>query len=553
MGPEASGGRTTPSGIPLKPFYTPLGAAAGQAPAERPGEFPFTRGIHAAMYRERLWTMRQYSGFGDPRSTNERFRYLLSQGQTGLSVAFDLPTQVGYDSDSPLARGEVGKVGVPISTVEDMEELFQEIPLESVSVSMTINAPAAILLAFLIVAARRRGLDPAGLRGTVQNDILKEFVARRTHRFPLAPSMRLAVDVLDHCARRMPRWNPISVSGYHIRESGTTADQELAYTFAHAIAYLELARSRGLGAGEIAARFSFFFNAQMHLFEEVAKFRAARRIWAHLVRDRFGVRDVEAQKLRFHAQTAGSALTWLEPENNAVRVTIQALAAVLGGVQSLHTNALDEALGLPTEATARLALRTQQVIGLESGAADVADPLGGCPLVEELTGELEARALRRIEEIDRLGGAVAAIESGRIQREIEEAAYRFQREIDSGARVVVGVNRYRAGGDALGPGAAPRPDAAGSSSAGFSPGGAGGRSGFRPDPALEEARVAALKARKGRRDSGKVSALLGRLKAAAAGSENLMDPLIAGAEGGATLGEMMSGLAEVFGEAPGGA
>ncbi len=407
----------TPSGIPLEVSYAASGGAQ-----EAPGEFPYVRGIHREMYRGRLWTMRQYSGFGDPRSTNARFRYLLAQGQTGLSVAFDLPTQIGYDSDDAPARGEVGKVGVPISTVEDLEELFEGISLDSVSVSMTINSSAAVLLAFLIACARRRGIPAASLRGTLQNDILKEFVARRTHRFPLRPSLRLAVDVFEHSIRELPGFNPISVSGYHIRESGSTADQELAYTFAHAIAYLEAARARGITLEPLARRFSFFFNAQMHLFEEVAKFRAARRMWARIVRDRFGIADGEAQKLRFHAQTAGSALTFQEPENNAVRVTIQALAAVLGGAQSLHTNALDEAVGLPTEETARLALRTQQIIAFESGAADVADPLGGCPLVETLTGELEERASRRLSDIDRQGGAIAAIEAGRIQREIEEAS-----------------------------------------------------------------------------------------------------------------------------------
>jgi methylmalonyl-CoA mutase N-terminal domain/subunit len=395
---------------------------------------------------------------------------------------------------------------------------------------MTINAPAALLLAFLIVAARRRGIDPAGLRGTVQNDILKEFVARRTHRFPLGPSLRLAVDVLEHCARHMPRFNPISISGYHIRESGSTADQELAYTFAHAVSYLEAARDRGIPPAQMAPRLSFFFNAQMHLLEEVAKFRAARRMWARIVRDRFGVQDSEAQKLRFHAQTAGSALTFQEPENNAVRVTVQALAAVLGGAQSLHTNALDEAVGLPSEATARLALRTQQVLAHESGAADVADPLGGCPLVESLTDELEARASKRIAAIDRLGGAIPAIESGRIQREIEEAAYQLQREIDAGRRVVVGVNRYRGEVGAV---QAPRA--------------------FRPDPRLEEDRVRALQARKAARDSGNIAGLRAGLKRAASGPENLMAPIIACAEGGVTLGEIMATLAEVFGEARGGA
>ncbi len=524
MSPAPEG--LSPSGIPLRPHYRLDEEACGRPGGrERPGEFPYTRGIHPEMYREKLWTMRQYSGFGDPRSTNVRLRYLLDQGQTGLSVAFDLPTQIGYDSDSPLARGEVGKVGVPISTAADLEELFRGIPLDSVSISMTINSTAAILLAFLLTAARRAGIPPGALRGTLQNDILKEFVARRTYRFPLDPSLRLCVDVLEYCAREMPRWNPISVSGYHIRESGSTAGEELGFTLAHAIAYLEAARARGIPPGVMAPRFSFFFNAQMDLFEEVAKFRAARRLWARTVAERFGVEDPEARKLRFHSQTAGSALTFQDPETNATRVTIQALAAVLGGTQSLHTNAIDEALGLPTEATARAALRTQQIIAHESGVTRVADPLGGCPLVEALTDELEGQARRRIEEIDRAGGAVAAIEAGIVQRAIEESAYRLQREIEDGRRVVVGVNRFRGEG---GPEEIPT---------------------FRVDPRFEGDRVRALAAAKAARGSANIAALLLRLKEAARGTENLMPSILAAAEGGATLGEIMDSLSGVFGEA----
>jgi methylmalonyl-CoA mutase, N-terminal domain len=516
----------TPSGLPCRPHYLlDEEALARPGGKEHPGEFPYTRGIHPGMYREKLWTMRQYSGFIDSRSTNARFRFLLGQGQTGLSVAFDLPTQIGYDSDAPLARGEVGKVGVPISTAADLEELFRGIPLDSVSVSMTINSTAAILLAFLVVAARRSGIPPAALRGTLQNDILKEFVARRTYRFPIVPSLRLCVDVLAYCAREMPRWNPISVSGYHIRESGSTAEQELAFTLANGIAYLEAGRARGIAPEVLAPRFSFFFNAQMDLFEEVAKFRAARRLWARIVAERFGVQDPEAQKLRFHAQTAGSALAFQEPENNAARVTIQALAAVLGGTQSLHTNAIDEALGLPTEASARAALRTQQIIAHESGITRVADPLGGCPLVEALTDELAARAGRRIEEIDRAGGAVSAIEAGLIQREIEDASYRLQKEVEDGRRVVVGVNRFRGEG---GPAEIPT---------------------FRIDPRLEEERVRSLEAAKRARHSGNIAALREGLKAAARSTENLMPSIIAAAEGGVTLGEIMATLTEVFGEA----
>ncbi len=507
----------SPSGIPLPPWpESPRG--------ERPGVFPFTRGIHETMYRGRLWTMRQYSGFGTAAETNRRFRYLLEQGQTGLSVAFDLPTQIGYDSTAPEAAGEVGKVGVPISTVEDLDELLDGIPLESVSVSMTINASAAVLLAFLIVVARRRGIDPAALRGTLQNDILKEFAARHTQRFPLEPSMRLVLDVIEHSTQRLPKWNPISISGYHVREAGSTAVEEVAITLAHAIAYLEGARARGLDAGAVASRFSFFFNAQMHLFEEVAKFRAARRLWARTVRDRFGVDDPAAAKMRFHTQTAGAALTYQEPENNVVRVTVQALAAILGGTQSLHTNGADEALGLPTEASARVALRTQQILAHETGVADVADPLGGSPLVESLTDAIEERVGALLGEIDRAGGAVRAIEERLIQRWIETSSYRTQQEIESGARTIVGVNRH-----------------AGESTP------ARGEV-FRVDPSLECKRVERLRARLGARDMRPVTAALADLRKAASGSANLVEPLVAAAGAGATLGEMMGTLAEVFGE-----
>jgi methylmalonyl-CoA mutase N-terminal domain/subunit len=514
--------RQTPSGIRLPAWAEiPPGFSAS---GERPGVFPFTRGIHPSMYRGRLWTMRQYSGFGTARETNRRLRFLLEQGQSGLSIAFDLPTQIGYDSDATEAAGEVGKVGVPISTLEDLEALLDGIPLDAVSISMTINSSAAVLLALLVVLARRRGLDPALLRGTLQNDILKEFAARHTQRFPLDPSMRLAIDVIEHAAVELPLWNPISVSGYHIREAGATAVEEVAITLAHACAYLEGARARGLDLAGICRRLSFFFNAQMHLFEEVAKFRAARRLWARIVRERFGVQDDDAARLRFHAQTAGAALTYQEPENNSARITVQALAAVLGGAQSLHTNGWDEALGLPSEASARAALRTQQILAYETGAADVADPLGGAPLIEMLTDEIEAGARRLIDDIDARGGAVRAIKERLIQRWIESSSYRYQRAVESGARVVVGVNRFRSSE------APPPPEV------------------FRVDDRIEKERVDELRARKAARDRGAVAPALARIRDAARGSENLMPLLIRAVERGATLGEMMGALAEAFGE-----
>jgi methylmalonyl-CoA mutase N-terminal domain/subunit len=509
----------TPSGIPLAVTYP------AAHPPEAPGEFPFTRGIHPEMYRSRFWTFRQYAGFGTARETNERFRYLLDQGQTGLSVAFDLPTQIGYDSDDPLALGEVGKVGVPISDLADMEALFADIPLGEVSVSMTINSTAAMLLAFLVAVADRRGVARSRLRGTVQNDMLKEFTARRTYRFPAAPSLRLVTDIFDFCRREAPSWNPISVSGYHLREAGANAVQEVAFTLANAIAYLECARARGLELGDTARRMTFFWNAHNHFLEEVAKFRAARRLWAGIVRERFGVTDPEAARLRFHAQTAGSTLTSQEPETNAVRVTVQALAAVLGGAQSLHTNGIDEALGLPSKVAARTALRTQQVLAHESGAGDVADPLGGAPAVEALTDEIEARVRELMARIEALGGALRAVEDGYPQAVIEEEAYRHQREVESGERVMVGVNRFR---DPALETEAPRPQ--------------------RLDPALERERVAALKARKRARDPAKVAALKADLARDIAADRNAVECLIPPAAGGLTIGEMAEALAAVFGE-----
>ncbi|MCZ6794271.1 MAG: methylmalonyl-CoA mutase family protein [Planctomycetota bacterium] len=519
-GHDATEEPRTPGGLPLRPVY-PLPRGS-----ELPGEFPFTRGVHADMYRGRLWTFRQYSGFGTAVETNRRFHYLIEQGQTGLSVAFDLPTQIGYDSDHPLAGGEVGKVGVPISCLGDMDDLLDGIPLDRVSISMTINTTASILLAFLVALARRRGIPLASLRGTLQNDILKEYIARRTYRFPIRPSLRLVTDVLEYSTGELPLWNPISVSGYHLREAGCNAVQEVGLTFANAIAYVEEARARGIDLETICRRISFFWAAHNHLFEEVAKFRASRRLWARIVRERFGVRDPAAARLRFHTQTAGSTLTFQEPENNAARVTLQALAAVLGGTQSLHTNAIDEALGLPTRRSARTALRTQQVIAHESGVADVADPLGGCPLVEELTDSLETAARGVIEEIDAHGGAVAAIEKGIPQTLIEEEAYQNQRRIESGEQVVVGVNRFRE-------------EAAGEESP---------LAVHKIDPELEATRRREIAAYKKGRDESRVAALRRELERTARGPDNTLVPLVACAEGGVTLGEMVETLAGVFGE-----
>jgi methylmalonyl-CoA mutase N-terminal domain/subunit len=431
--------RETDSGIEIRPVYGP-GDAAG--PAELPGEFPFTRGPYPDMYRGRPWTIRQYAGFASAEETNTRFRYLLERGQTGLSVAFDLPTQLGYDSDDPLAAGEVGRTGVAIDSLEDMRLLFDGIPLDEVSTSMTINAPAALLLLLYELVAEEQGVPGDQLRGTVQNDILKEYVARGNYIFPPRPSMRLTTDLFAYCAERIPEWNTISVSGYHIREAGATAAQELAFTLANGIAYCEAAIAAGLSVDEFGARLSFFFNAHNDFFQEVAKFRAARRLWATTMHDRFGATNPRAQALRFHAQTGGSTLTAQQPENNVVRVAIQALAAVCGGAQSLHTNGFDEALALPTERSARVALRTQQILAHEAGATDTADPLGGSWYVESLTAALEQRARELIERIDEVGGAVAAIESGWMQAQIEEAAYRYTEGVESGERVVVGVNRF---------------------------------------------------------------------------------------------------------------
>ena len=432
-------GRETESGIELKPVYTADDAARE---LELPGEFPFTRGPYADMYRGRPWTIRQYAGFASAEETNARFRYLLDRGQTGLSVAFDLPTQLGYDSDDPRAEGEVGRTGVAIDSIADLELLFDGIPLGEVSTSMTINAPAALLLLLYELVGEEQGVGGERLRGTVQNDILKEYIARGNYIFPPRPSMRITTDLFAYCAERLPRWNTISISGYHIREAGSTAAQELAFTIANGIAYCEAAVAAGLSPDDFGERLSFFFNAHNHFVQEVAKFRAARRLWARIMRDRFGATNPRAQALRFHAQTGGSTLTAQQPENNIVRVAIQALSAVAGGAQSIHTNAYDEALALPTEQSARIALRTQQLLAHEAGGTDTADPFGGAYFVEALTDELERAATELLERIDELGGAVAAVEQGFVQGEIEQAAFRCQQEIESGERVVVGVNRY---------------------------------------------------------------------------------------------------------------
>ncbi|MDQ7842155.1 MAG: methylmalonyl-CoA mutase family protein [Armatimonadota bacterium] len=510
----------TADGIEIKTVFTPADVPAGES--GRPGEFPYTRGIHPTMYRGRLWTMRQYAGYGTAEETNRRFHLLLSEGQTGLSVAFDLPTQMGYDSDHPQAEAEVGKAGVAVDTLADMETLLQGIPLDRVTTSMTINATAAILLAMYIVVAERQGIPPSSLGGTVQNDILKEYIARGTYIFPPGPSLRLVTDVFRYCADHLPRWHPISVSGYHIREAGATAVQEVAFTLADGLTYLRAAVDAGLDVDRIAPRLSFFFAAQMNLLEEVAKFRAARRLWAHLVRDRLGAKDPRSQMLRFHTQTAGVALTAQQPENNVVRVTLQALAAVLGGTQSLHTNAMDEALALPTEASALLALRTQQILAFESGVAETVDPLGGAYAVEYLTAEIERRARELIEQLEEAGGMLRAIESGLVQRLIAEAAYRESQRIERGEQVVVGVNRFTTG-ETVRPRILRVPEEV---------------------VRRQQARLAEIRRR---RDGALVERALTRLRGAAAGRENLMPFILDAVRVHATLGEICDVLRAVFG------
>jgi methylmalonyl-CoA mutase N-terminal domain/subunit len=514
------------SGVEIKTVYGP-DDLAGFDPATRlgePGTYPFTRGVHATGYRERLWTMRQYAGFGSAEETNRRFRYLLERGQTGVSVAFDLPTQMGYDSDAVMAAGEVGRVGVPIDSVEDMELLLEGIDLGTVSASMTINATAAILLTLYQAVARRHGTDATRLRGTIQNDILKEYIARGTYIFPPEPSMRLITDTFAYCSAELPAWNTISISGYHMREAGSTAAQEVAFTIANAIAYAEAALAAGLQFEAFAPRLSFFFAAHNDLFEEVAKFRVARRVWARVARDRFGATTRQSQAMRFHVQTGGSTLTAQQPDTNVVRTTVQALAAVLGGAQSLHTNALDEALGLPTPDTARLALRTQQVLAHESGVAAPVDPLGGSYYVESLTDALEERVTAELAEIDARGGTLAALAEGYQQGEIAQAAYAFQRAVEAGDTLIVGVNAFADGGDAQ------RPPAQAI------------------DPDAERRQVERTRAVRAARDQSAADAAVARLGDAARGTENVLPRILACVEARVTLGEISDALRATWGE-----
>jgi methylmalonyl-CoA mutase N-terminal domain/subunit len=510
---------TTDSGLPLKPVYRATDAGPEAAP---PGEYPFTRGIYPQMYRRRPWTIRQYSGFGSAAETNRRFRYLLEQGQTGLSVAFDLPTQMGHDADAPMAKGEVGKVGVSISSLKDMETLLDGIPLNEVSTSMTINAPAALLLLLYELVAEQQGVLPEKLQGTVQNDILKEYAARGTYIFPPRASMRLTTDLFAYCHQRLPNWNTISISGYHLREAGATAVQELGFTMAHAIAYIDAARTAGLQVADFAPRLSFFFAVFSDFFEEVAKFRAARNLWARLMKDRYGVNDPRAQALRFHSQTGGSTLTAQQPHNNIVRVALQAMSAVLGGTQSLHANSFDEALGLPSEMAATLSVRTQQIIAHETNVAGVADPMGGSYLVEALTRELEAGATALIDQVDRRGGAIAAIETGFTQEAIQESAYHFQRAVEEGRRVVVGVNRFQGDEESV--------------------------EIVKIGPRHERDQVDSLKRLRAERDPAAVESRLAEVRRAAEGSHNLLPPMRAALQAYATIGEVCGVLRDVFGE-----
>ncbi|MER2598305.1 MAG: methylmalonyl-CoA mutase family protein [Caldilineales bacterium] len=524
--PERQPQFETSSGIAVERLYTPSDELAGDYAGQLgfPGHFPFTRGVQPTMYRGRFWTMRQYAGFGTAIESNRRYRYLLAQGQTGLSVAFDLPTQIGYDADHSLAMGEVGKVGVAISSLADMETLLDQIPLDKVSVSMTINAPAAVLLSMVIAVGKKQGVPAKELRGTIQNDILKEYLARGTYIFPPAPSMRLITDVFRYCAAEVPNWNTISISGYHIREAGSTAVQEVAFTLADGIEYVKAALAAGLDVDNFAPQLSFFFNAHNNFLEEVAKFRAARRLWAKIMRDRFGAKKPASMQLRFHTQTGGSTLTAQQPENNIIRVTMQALAAVLGGTQSLHTNSMDEALALPTEKAVQIALRTQQVIAYESGAADTIDPLAGSYFVEALTDEIEQRAAEYIARIDSLGGARVAIEQGYMQREIQDAAYKAQMAIEHGQQVVVGVNRFITNEQ---------------NEAEL----------LRVDASAQLEQIERLRQVKANRDQAQVAALLGKIEQAARDPQAALMPLFVEAvEQYVTLGEICGVLRGVFGE-----
>ncbi|MGM0445970.1 MAG: acyl-CoA mutase large subunit family protein [Bacillota bacterium] len=515
------------SGRTIKPLYTPLDLEEidYEENINYPGQFPFTRGVYPTMYRSKFWTMRQYAGFGNAKETNQRFRYLLDQGQTGLSVAFDLPTQIGYDSEHPLARGEVGKVGVAIDTLADMEVLFDQIPLDEVSTSMTINAPASILLAMYMVVAEKQGVSPDKLAGTIQNDILKEYIARGTYIFPPEPSLRIITDIFDYCSKQMPRWNTISISGYHIREAGSDAVQELAFTIADGIEYVQAAVDIGMDVDQFAPRLSFFFNAQMDLFEEIAKFRAARRLWAEVMEERFGAKNDKSKMLRFHTQTAGSALTAQQPMNNIMRVTLQALSAVLGGTQSLHTNSYDEALGLPTEDSVKIALRTQQILAHETGAADTIDPMAGSYYVESLTDKFVKEAKEYIDKIDELGGMAKAIENGFVQREIQESAYQIQKKVENKEKVVVGVNDFTEQETKK------------------------AENLLKVDPEVEKHQINGLKKIKEKRDDKKVNQALQKVKEAAESEDkNLMYPIIEAVKEYATIGEISDVLRDEFGE-----
>jgi methylmalonyl-CoA mutase N-terminal domain/subunit len=520
--PERDAQFTTLSGEEVRPLYTERDLPDQEAIGV-PGQYPFTRGVYPSMYRGRLWTMRQFAGFGTAEETNERFHYLLDHGQTGLSTAFDMPSLMGHDSDSPRSLGEVGREGVAVDTVDDMETLFAGIPLDQVTVSMTINAPAAIMLAFYVVAAERQGIPSEKLGGTIQTDILKEYIAQKEWCFPVDPAMRLITDMVQWCTEHMPRWHPISISGYHIREAGSTAAQELAFTLKDGLTYVEHAVARGLDVDDFAPRLSFFFNAQIDFFEEIAKYRAARRIWARELRETFGARKPESWRMRFHTQTAGVSLTAQQPLNNIVRTAIEALAGVLGGTQSLHTNSYDEALALPTEDAVRIALRTQQIIAAETGVANTIDPLGGAYFVEALTDQMEAKAYEYFAKIDELGGMVEAVKQGYPQREIADAAFELQMEIDSGRRTVVGVNRFTEGDEQA-------------------------TEILRIDPALERKQINRVEAVRSQRDAGVVAEVLEKIKAAGGGEQNLMPLFMDAARAGVSEGEIVSSLQEVWGD-----
>ncbi len=520
--PERKGKFKTSSGVEIPAAVIPT-EFDYMTQLNFPGEFPFTRGVQPSMYRSRFWTMRQYAGYASAEESNKRYRYLLDQGQTGLSVAFDLPTQIGYDADDPISAGEVGKVGVSISCLDDMDRLFDQIPLDKVSTSMTINAPASILLAMYVAVAKKHGIEEKCLRGTIQNDILKEYIARGTYIFPPKSSMRLITDVFKYCTVNIPHWNTISISGYHIREAGSTAVQEVAFTLADAIAYVEAAIKAGLAVDDFASQLSFFFNAHNNFFEEIAKFRAARRLWARIMKERFGAKDEKSWMLRFHTQTAGSTLTAQQPENNVIRVTLQALAAVLGGTQSLHTNSMDEALWLPTEKSVRVALRTQQIIAHESGVADSVDPIAGSYLVEQMTDEIEKQVVAYIQKIDEMGGSLAAIEQGYIQNEIQNAAYNYQKEVEAKQQIIVGINDFKTDEkielDRL-----------------------------KVDTSIEHTQTVRLATLRKNRDVQKTSELLSLLERTARGSENLMPVFILCVENNITLGEITGQLKSIWGE-----